>query len=184
MTFEFYTKNKFTLVWFRCPGHFTSDCKAIDDYMFYLAFENSNCDEYITEKLWWNAFHKNSIPIVMGASVDSYKKLLPIDSYLNVEQFANPSSLAEYILSLNETGAFANYYKWKSHFQVLNEHGYFQSPSYHYCRICQALNYNSKNVKVYDDLESYWKEGVCHKAWDVPDEWQSLMKNLLLLFCI
>ena len=27
-----------------------------DDYMFYLAFENSNCRDYITEKLYWNAY--------------------------------------------------------------------------------------------------------------------------------
>ena len=27
---------------------------------------------------------------------------------------------------------------------VLNEHGYFGSPIRHYCRLCEALNYNSR----------------------------------------
>ena len=35
----------------KCPGHFNNDCKLLDDYKFYLAFENSNCDDYITEKV-------------------------------------------------------------------------------------------------------------------------------------
>ena len=39
-------------------GHFTADCPDIGKYGFYLAFENSLCSEYITEKLWWNAYHK------------------------------------------------------------------------------------------------------------------------------
>jgi len=29
--------------------------KLRDDYHFYLSFENSNCRDYITEKLFWNA---------------------------------------------------------------------------------------------------------------------------------
>ncbi|KRT86373.1 hypothetical protein AMK59_2963, partial [Oryctes borbonicus] len=32
----------------KCPGHFDSDCTKLDDYLFYLAFENSNCDDYLT----------------------------------------------------------------------------------------------------------------------------------------
>lgn len=35
----------------KCPGHFTRDCPALNQYKFYLAFENSNCPEYITEKV-------------------------------------------------------------------------------------------------------------------------------------
>ncbi|XP_066258422.1 glycoprotein 3-alpha-L-fucosyltransferase A-like isoform X2 [Euwallacea similis] len=155
----------------KCPGHFGNDCNAISNYLFYLAFENSNCNEYITEKLWWNAFHKNSIPIVMGSSPQTYKILLPPGSYINIDAFAKPKTLADYLLSLNKTESFKEYYRWKSHFDVLNEHGYFQSKSYHYCRVCQALNYNSKKTKVYEDLEKFWSiRRDCHQPWNTPVE--------------
>ncbi len=49
--------------------------KTIQDCKFYLAFENSNCTDYITEK-FWNALNAYAIPIVNGWP-HSYEKLLP-----------------------------------------------------------------------------------------------------------
>jgi len=42
----------------KCPRRSARDeCnkKLRNDYHFYLSFENSNCRDYITEKLFWNA---------------------------------------------------------------------------------------------------------------------------------
>ncbi|XP_031355594.1 glycoprotein 3-alpha-L-fucosyltransferase A-like isoform X1 [Photinus pyralis] len=150
----------------KCAGHYDLDCPKLSKYKFYLSFENSNCDEYITEKVWWNAYQKNAIPIVMGGSKESYKKILPPDSYIHVNDFATPRSLADYIRYLNDTASELKiYFQWKKSFSVLNEHGYFQSASVHYCRICEALHYNSKDVKVYTSLESFLDKGRCQPKW-------------------
>ncbi|CAG9860703.1 unnamed protein product [Phyllotreta striolata] len=151
----------------KCPGHYSKDCPLLDDYLFYLSFENSNCEEYITEKLWWNAFNKNAIPVIMGGSTESYKMLLPPKSFVHVDDFANPASLAQFLLRLNKTGEYMNYYGWKYNFEVLNEHGYFQSDVFHYCRACEALNYNDRSPKVYTNLEETWDYNkVCRPAWN------------------
>ena len=38
---------------------------------------------------------------------------------------------------------------------VLNEHGYFGSPIRHYCRLCEALNYNNRCRFKYDEVIPY-----------------------------
>ena len=46
----------------RCPRAETDRCRKIlnDDYKFYLSFENSNCDHYITEKFFDNGLRSVS----------------------------------------------------------------------------------------------------------------------------
>lgn len=53
---------------FKCPRSSADKCfEVLDhDYKFYLAFENSNCKDYITEKFFVNALGRNILPIVMG----------------------------------------------------------------------------------------------------------------------
>ena len=51
-----------------CPKHANSACMDMlaRDYKFVLAFENSNCVDYITEK-FFKALTHSVVPIVMGA---------------------------------------------------------------------------------------------------------------------
>lgn len=142
------------------------DCEEIINYKFYLAFENSNCDEYITEKVWWYSYSKNAIPVVMGGSLTYYEQLLPPHSYINTERFARPKDLVNYIMYLNRTPSdIQQYFVWKKYFKVINEHGYFHSSSQHYCRACEAINYNEKKERIIHNLQEYWSEGKCHPSW-------------------
>ncbi|CAL4091029.1 unnamed protein product [Meganyctiphanes norvegica] len=156
----------------KCPGHFTKDCPLLNQYKFYLAFENTNCDEYLTEKVWWNAIEKGAVPVVLGSNKEVYKKLLPPGSFIYVEDFKTPKELAKhlsYVASNRE--AYNRYHAWRRKFKVVNEHGYFASAVYHYCRICEALNYNDPRTQVYNHLEDFWhKDKHCYKS-----KWQ---KNL------
>lgn len=101
----------------------------------------------------------------MGPPVRDCERLLPPDSYLHVEDYANPASLASYLRYLDrQPREYARLHTWRRRYRVVNEHGYFGSPSRHYCRLCQALNYNGLDEKVYRDLGSFWSEDADCRA--------------------
>ncbi|XP_063824996.1 4-galactosyl-N-acetylglucosaminide 3-alpha-L-fucosyltransferase FUT6-like [Ostrinia nubilalis] len=135
-----------------CPGHFRADCPKINNYQFYLAFENTRCRQYFTEKVFFNAYAKGAIPIVMGPPILDCEKLLPPQSFLHVDDFASPKDLAMKILELSKNEEkLLSFHQWRHQFKVANEHGYFGTKSYHLCRLCEALNFNDKNNKEYDE---------------------------------
>lgn len=140
-----------------CPGHFDRDCPALSSYKFYLAFENSNCREYLTEKIYWNAYEKRAVPIVMGSPDRDCRRLLPPRSYVHVEDFPRPADLADYLRYLDDNDdAYELYHEWRSKYVVLNEHGYFGSQSKHYCRVCEALRYNAPPNGRYRRIGNFW----------------------------
>jgi alpha-1,3-fucosyltransferase len=66
----------------KCPEYYRStdlkgDCKDIigKEYMFYFAFENSICTDYITEKFFFILRH-NIIPVVLGGGKYDHYVLL------------------------------------------------------------------------------------------------------------
>ncbi|KAL7056990.1 hypothetical protein AAHC03_019044 [Spirometra sp. Aus1] len=89
-------------------------------YKFYLAFENSNCKDYITEKLFRNALQFGMLPVVMGASRDEYCAIAPPNSFIHVDDFASPAALAKYLnwLDRNDT-AYASYFAWKAYGKIV-----------------------------------------------------------------
>lgn len=88
----------------------------------------------------------------MGPSVDNCKHLLPPNSFLHVDNYKNAQELAEHMLHISKDEKnILSYHRWRYDFEVVNEHGYFGSKSYHFCRVCEALNYNNVKEKVYDE---------------------------------
>lgn len=73
---------------------------VVASYRFYLSIENSNCKDYITEKLE-RAFQYGVVPVVDGAPRADYEPFIPNhDSIIHVDDFDSIEDLANYLKSL------------------------------------------------------------------------------------
>jgi len=87
----------------------------LSKFKFYLAFENSKCKDYITEKFWNNALGSGCVPVVMGPPRSDYEKVTPPDSFIHVDDFDSPEHLAEYLIELDQDDEkYGRYLRWRS----------------------------------------------------------------------
>ena len=134
------------------PGNISCYSSVIQSYMFYLAFENSFCKDYATEKLF-RTLTTNMVPIVYGYA--NYSKLVPTKAFIDVRDFSSPKHLAEYLLILKETPKkYLRYLSWKRKYAVLQE-GDFKATGF--CQLCNILHTDNYPYKTnYDPVEDYW----------------------------
>ncbi|KHJ98342.1 fucosyl transferase [Oesophagostomum dentatum] len=89
-----------------------------DEYHFYIAFENSICKDYITEKLWHQGYGRDVIPIVLKRAVVEH--VVPPNSFIAADDFSTTRDLAAHL-----------------HYLMRNKTAY----------ICELINTNDINCK-------------------------------------
>lgn len=105
-----------------CSTEHNRQCNIdLDQYYFYLSFENSRCNSYISEK-FWNIILDNThrlVPIVMGPRENDYARVSPKQSYIHVDMYKTPKDLANYLNYLmNEPEKYLTFLQWRVHTQV------------------------------------------------------------------
>ena len=133
----------------------------IGNYKFYLAFENSFCDQYVTEKYWQNALEHDSVPVVMGGGPYNDPKVAIPGSFINVADFPTIKALADYLLYLDKNNtAYNEYFKWKLKYKPHEAMGWPYPDSWT-CEICERLHHDD-SFRTYDRLSDFWSDGDCH----------------------
>ena len=126
--------------------------KTLRRYKFYLAFENANCVDYISEKYWITSLQNNIVPVVLGGGNYSNRNLAVPGSFINVMDFKTVKDLADYLVMLDKNDtAYNEYFSWKDLY-------YVDVPPSWTCQICAMLNNNSLPIKSYDyeHFERFW----------------------------
>ncbi|VDD96260.1 unnamed protein product [Enterobius vermicularis] len=84
-------------------GRCSPECEkvAVAEHKFYLAFENSICRDYVTEKMFYRLGHL--LPVVLKRS--TYAGIVPSDAFVAADDFECPEQLAKHLkfLSTNYT---------------------------------------------------------------------------------
>ena len=133
-----------------CPHGDYLDCvqKLHSQYHFYLAWENSLCHDYITEKFWkvlkGDGYY---IPVALGGlTVEDYTSVAPKDSFLHAYNFSSLEQLGGYMKTLMEDhAAFNKYHEWRRSYDI--ELGPNRN-----CQYCEIANFASKFKREHSNI--------------------------------
>jgi galactoside alpha-1,3-fucosyltransferase 4 len=124
-------------------------------YKFYLALENFNCKDYVSEKYWRNALVHDIVPVVVAGRYN--KDILIPGSYIDILDFPNAKSLASYLkyLDSNDT-AYNSYFEWKNKYSFITTTNWL-------CDLCELLHRNNSAKEEEPlDLGNFWGTENCH----------------------
>ncbi|XP_023942904.2 alpha-(1,3)-fucosyltransferase C [Bicyclus anynana] len=123
--------------------------KVEEDYYFYLSFENSFSEDYVTEKLLI-ALNNYAVPIVFGAA--DYSRFLPPGSYLNAMELG-PAELARQMSEIiGDNKRYHDFFRWRNHY-VYRE----TSSEEDICRLCEMMNDDkASQFSVWNDFRTWW----------------------------
>ncbi|XP_077187796.1 3-galactosyl-N-acetylglucosaminide 4-alpha-L-fucosyltransferase FUT3-like isoform X2 [Paroedura picta] len=127
---------------------------TLRQYKFYLSFENSIHEDYITEKVWKNAFLSMAVPIVLGPPRKNYEHFMPPDSFIHVEDFSSAQELAAFLQELDKDDLqYQNFFRWRSWLKPAGE----MSWGIYYCQACRALQTKTMQYTVVPQLSKWFK---------------------------
>lgn len=146
---------------YRCAKYNNQHCLEMlqQNYMFYMAFENSLCEDYVTEKLF-RVSDYYIVPVVFGG-VD-YNRFMPPKSYINAEDFNSTLELARFLNDLAaNTAEYSKYFWWKEY--------YYINPNYQFCNLCQMLHQRKNGVKSqhYTDISKWFYKDTCRTKMNI-----------------
>ncbi|KAK7879230.1 hypothetical protein WMY93_033989 [Mugilogobius chulae] len=122
----------------RAFGEYIDDKKYVEimsSCKFYLSFENSVHQDYITEK-FYSPMKLGAVPVVLGPPRENYEAHAPGDSFIHVDDFTSPKALADKLQHLHEhPDEYMSYFDWRNSFEVAN----MRFGHEHACRTCHHL---------------------------------------------
>ncbi|XP_013199634.1 alpha-(1,3)-fucosyltransferase C [Amyelois transitella] len=123
------------------------------DYYFYLSFENSFSEDYVTEKLL-HALQNDAVPIVYGKA--NYTRFMPDGIYLNALTLGPEKLAKEMNYLINNPKKYADYFKWKNHYSYHSRGESEETDDY--CAFCKLLNDEEKfrRKSVIEDFRKWW----------------------------
>ncbi|KAF7635381.1 Glyco_tran_10_N domain-containing protein [Meloidogyne graminicola] len=137
--------------------------KLIDSHYFYLAFENSVCIDYLSEKFW--RIKKLIVPVVLSRKI--FKGVnVPSDSFIAADDFKSPKELIEHLKSVvADKNKYKSYLRWTQKYKRTLYSKEFWYPSctlctslQPFCELCKLAHKNKKELKI-KNIYELWNDG-------------------------
>ena len=135
-----------------CPKKSDDIEQCFDDaamkYKYYLAFENTLVEDYVTEKVFrW--YIRDIVVVVRGGS--NYSRILPPGTFVDAGDFSSPVELGKYLKQLAlDKKRYTDILKTKDNYYSTDEFVPVQEAN---CKLCEYLNNLDDHRKRYQ-----WKQ--------------------------
>lgn len=144
------------------------DCfEVLNEYNFFLAFENALCEDYITEKFYEN-FKYDTVLVARGGLESNYKELMPPNTYIDANDFDSPKELAKHLKDL--TADAPRYRAILEHKNQWRAIPYDQLYQQALCDLCDKISYPEEfHLEGSINVRDYFHESnFCRLPVDVP----------------
>lgn len=128
-----------------------------DTHPFYLAFENSLCRDYVTEKYSNVIQNGRMIPVVFSKNSNLY---IP-NSFIDANQFSSPENLGKYLIEVaKNVTLYDSYFQWRNQYEIdiPYENDYL-------CELCKKLQDSKEPSKVYESIEKWLYDDAQCQRW-------------------
>lgn len=142
-----------------CPPGQTENCleEFAQKYKFFLAFENTLCKDYITEK-FFRTLKYNIIPVVFGGA--NYDRFAPPGSFIDALSFKSPKHLAFFLTGVGKSfKLYSSFFKWRKNYVV-------NLGNRKECQLCSMLHNKSLKSSTYTNLREWWIRSSDCKTWE------------------
>ena len=147
-----------------CGETFSSCAETLKKFKFVLAFENSICDEYISEKPYRNGLQLGVVPVVMSGANLSDPYVLPPGSFIDAGQFSSVTALVAFLEKVGSDPQLYNkYFEWRRDwdFQLISENeGQEDFSNNYFCPLCTRLH-ESHPPKSIENLRAWFEREKC-----------------------
>ncbi|KAH3741711.1 3-galactosyl-N-acetylglucosaminide 4-alpha-L-fucosyltransferase FUT3-like [Dreissena polymorpha] len=149
-------------VWHCASRHYSDACyDIINEYKFYLAFEDALCEDYVTDQ-FFKHYNYNVIIVTRTGNVNnSTRKILKDATYINADDFRSAHELGEYLQELGrDMKRYANILETKSRTKSVPFSSTYQNAL---CDLCAHVRKVPKIrhdviVTKYDNIRHYFNE--------------------------
>ncbi|ULU07860.1 hypothetical protein L3Y34_019115 [Caenorhabditis briggsae] len=137
----------------------------IRPYKFYLAVENSNCKDYVTEKFWKSLEDRMAVPIVLRR--ETVQDLgVPDSAYIAVDDFETLDEFIQHVIKVgSDKEMYLKYHEWRKDYRVVFDNGF-----YGWCQLCKRLQDPEevgRNRRSYEDVERWHSFEMCDDNYTI-----------------